>query len=568
VEQLAKKLVLACFCALGACSVYAMEQKNSGNGHGGEEYGDDYTLFTFGDNESQAQEAPSEENGAASLRNNRRYRGSSRRRRRQDVRGQATSGVFEEVEHDDLPLPPATSPYPGVEFNLHETCPRVMIFSCCVSNDMKSLKELVPILRDELNGLFSLGRTLLTFICEMSGDEPAEVAQLLILYGADVNVHDRLGNFPLGNACMANNAAVVRVLCAQPELEVNRRIDSWSPLQIACWHDRVDVVRELLRHPDIDIHKTPKAFCTPPSTGRGVVFRRRRGSSDVQPHFFVGEISEGKWYTPLCIAVRKGGNELVRELIVRPEMRVGCGRFDVHRGLLCACEEGDADLVKVFLRYVPYPAMKCLRSAVCICQIAVFMGEMDRKKTDPREVGKWVRRFHVRRFYNNKFPKEKKERVALNKRCSVFSRVFKRYLVRFWSAQTIDVDAYRRVIPLLMERVRKVTEFLNDSRERILYSAGQGYFTDGDLPDVTRIGWLGGGVTVLKSFVWGEFKRARKRTLKRRKRPLVRQQREDRIELLRTRDPALDAVGAVAIMLPSKDTCTENCIVIFKSFLS
>jgi ankyrin repeat protein len=87
------------------------------------------------------------------------------------------------------------------------------------------------------------------------GVESEEITALLITAGANVNAKNKRGWYPILSATNKRNVPIIKLLLAQPILDVNVRLeDGRSALNIALYNQRYDIARMLLANMSLEVN--------------------------------------------------------------------------------------------------------------------------------------------------------------------------------------------------------------------------------------------------------------------------------------------------------------------------
>ena len=119
------------------------------------------------------------------------------------------------------------------------------IHQACNKGDLKALESILKQSPNCLNTLDpKLGWPPL-YRCIVYGI--LETAEILLKYGADPNVQNRLGQAPLHHTCETNQIFLTNLLLqysADPDLQKN---DGDTALHIACYKGHLEIVKVLLK---------------------------------------------------------------------------------------------------------------------------------------------------------------------------------------------------------------------------------------------------------------------------------------------------------------------------------
>ena len=156
-------------------------------------------------------------------------------------------------------------------------------------------------------------------------------------------------NSPLYTACQYGRVDDVRLLLAQPGININQaRDDGVTPLIIACYNGHADVVKLLLVKEDLDVNLDTNKGATPLSTacirGHANVVKLLLARKEIKIN--QGEKSGA---TPLYIACAKGHVDVVKLLLYNKYIDVNLAQKDGQTPLYMACIQGHVDVVKLLL---------------------------------------------------------------------------------------------------------------------------------------------------------------------------------------------------------------------------
>ncbi|KAL9616376.1 MAG: hypothetical protein Q9160_008750 [Pyrenula sp. 1 TL-2023] len=100
----------------------------------------------------------------------------------------------------------------------------------------------------------TVGRTALHIAADLSYEY---VVDLLISWGADVNIVDKHGRTALSYAARNGEVTVLRVLLKQQSIKINISDEfGRTPLSLAAWHGHEGATRTLLQYPDTEVDLT------------------------------------------------------------------------------------------------------------------------------------------------------------------------------------------------------------------------------------------------------------------------------------------------------------------------
>jgi ankyrin repeat protein len=145
------------------------------------------------------------------------------------------------------------------------------------------------------------------------------VKQLLKVDGIDLNFADsKLYIAPLALAARSDHSDIVELLLDAPNIDPNvKDLSRASALLYACKRGHVSIVRKLLARDDVHVNT-------------------------------FGGIDGGMW-NPLTAALWKGDLEIIKLLLDRYDVDPNVSNHRTGTGLMEACENGNLDIVKLFL---------------------------------------------------------------------------------------------------------------------------------------------------------------------------------------------------------------------------
>jgi len=502
-----KKLILLCFLALGACGVYAMEQKNSGNGCGGEEYGNGYTLFTFDNRESQAQDSESQEQEEVSDEGAHEAVGSALNFENNDGDFDGLFGEFlvqnDPTNVNECPLPEEAFSYVPMTLSLvtgvakewplddpYRVPEMQKLFELLRSeyDDVEELHQNIKRYSSMINERDFCGETPLTSVCSQKSGNMVDVVKLLVEEGANIHKTNAKEMTPLLCALDACNPRVFQFLIAQDTIDVNTSSKNGTTLLMMAIKRTVgphrmndscyEIVEALLLHTKIDVHKES-------SFGNY--------SSNWDSYY---EGKEG-YRTPLCMAVRYDKVRVVKSVLLCS--KIHNGEVDICNGFSIACMQGKPDIVKVFLDYCRYqPLAGSLRQGMIIADITAraslwihkrkFGNAKDRSAIFTQQS---LRHFFWRSFYKKTDEQNEKadyDKLDFVEKFNRFVKPYEKYIECIVKIHSLsNFSFYKEVNALLAAGRKKNFPALKDAKECRLFARDLGEYPGSNFAEVFRI---------------------------------------------------------------------------------
>jgi ankyrin repeat protein len=158
---------------------------------------------------------------------------------------------------------------------------------------------------------------------------------------------------PLHYAVMNDHIRLVRALCMNPCVDVNRAdAENSTPAHVAVLHDRRECLRVLLTHEQIDLRRRDRNTDTPLSMCAR--HDRRNCARHLAVHHsarrFINSTNPGG-LTALNIAAFNGFVEIVKHLIGAPDIDVNKPNKKNSTPLIEAVRKGKTDIVRLLLKH-------------------------------------------------------------------------------------------------------------------------------------------------------------------------------------------------------------------------
>jgi ankyrin repeat protein len=185
------------------------------------------------------------------------------------------------------------------------------------------------------------------------GVEATRTFQLAVDAGRDANPIPASINLALQDAAHRGHVPLVKVLLKVDGIDPNFAGSKLyiAPLALAARSDHSDIVELLLDAPNIDPNvenlSRSSALLYACKRGHVSIVRKLLARDDVHVNTF-GGIDGGMW-NPLTAALWKGDLEIVKLLLDRYDVDPNVPNRRTTTGLIEACENGNLDIVKLFL---------------------------------------------------------------------------------------------------------------------------------------------------------------------------------------------------------------------------
>lgn len=201
---------------------------------------------------------------------------------------------------------------------------------------MKDVKAILERGKVDINSLPSLMLA--------AGTGSTRLVEMLLKYGADLEMCNRDGENAMRVAARHGDIAMVRFLLSQGASHVSRK--GWTSLGAAAWGNKMDMVLFLLEH-GADVRKSGweplGCACKNGNLEMAKLLLDRGADAFVRSVAFCPTSG-----TMIHWAARGGNLEVVKLIVSRggdPLSLTGCG----ETALMCACESGNLDVVRYFI---------------------------------------------------------------------------------------------------------------------------------------------------------------------------------------------------------------------------
>lgn len=221
-----------------------------------------------------------------------------------------------------------------------------ILVNCCLTGDLANFRQYFKSGKVGVNLADERGTLLL--MAAVKG-HTGMVRELLSKPGIDVNLANGKGSTPLQAAAELGRVGIVKLLLAAPGINPNLgtfRLGT-TPLAIAVHFGRLDVVRLLLAARDIDVNVRQQNGGTP-------LFLAVQNNFPALVELLVSRgadvnltLNDGT--SPLCSAAYLGNTEVVRRLLLAPDIQVDHTTHEQVTALVFAVQHRSKDIVEILL---------------------------------------------------------------------------------------------------------------------------------------------------------------------------------------------------------------------------